>query len=344
MSRRKHRNPQGKTEHQERLIASLARQAPEAGEFAPLPPHEVTGISSPKLVNRPKFRGSVPRMRSLVFRPNQQVFMDTLQKPDTKIVTLIGPAGTGKTLLAVRKGLEGVLNGRFADLVLCRPLVEAGGEDMGYLPGNVDDKIGPYLEPFYDKLTAFLPELVLKALLAAKHISASPLAFMRGRTFSESMVIIDEAQNTTVEQIKMAVTRLGPFSKMVICGDPDQSDIRGMNGIQYLTQLLDREGARASEQGCHLCRLGVEDIQRNSVIPYLLDAFAQFRPILELRKEMASHPNDARLASLLERVLTHMVQQQGPVAARPRLTRSRAAPSLQQGDLFERAQVAVLQN
>lgn len=313
MSKRKDKNPNGKQEHRERLASNGQTDRPPISEttdsFAPLPNHLVFGISSTKLINRLKFRGNAPKMRPLVFRPNQQLFMDTLQQPDAKIVVLTGPAGTGKTLLAVRKALEGVLNGRFADLVLCRPLVEAGGEEMGFLPGDVNDKIGPYLEPFYDKLTAFLPDPTLKALLAAKHIIATPLAFMRGRTFSESIVIIDEAQNTTLEQIRMAVTRLGPFSKMVICGDPGQSDIRGMNGLQYITELFEREGTKAVENGCHICRLEVEDIQRNSVIAYLLNAFTEFNATLPRKMNPnGSHPNEARLASLLERTMNHILE------------------------------------
>jgi phosphate starvation-inducible protein PhoH and related proteins len=270
-------------------------------------PSSAAASAAAKLVNRPKYQGHAPKMRTLVYRPNQQRFIDTFQEPETKIIILIGPAGTGKTLMAVRKGLEGIINGRFADLVLCRPIVEAGGEELGSLPGTVDEKIGPYLEPFYDKLTAFLPEPMLKALLNAKHITATPLAYMRGRTFSESMVIIDEAQNTSIEQIKMAVTRLGPFSKMVICGDPDQSDIRGMNGLQYITSLFEREGEIASSNGCHVCRLGVEDIQRNSVIPFLLDAFTRFKASLDLKVERKSSNTEERVAALLERSMNYLM-------------------------------------
>jgi phosphate starvation-inducible protein PhoH and related proteins len=335
MSKRKQKNPNGKIEHQERLAAKHDEGIAKAQDssFTALPPQQVIGISSPKLVNRPKFQGNIPKMRSLIYRPNQQKFLDTLQLPDTKIVILTGPAGTGKTLLAVRKALEGVLNGRFADMVLCRPLVEAGGEQMGYLPGSVDDKIGPYLEPFYDKLTAFLPDSTLKGLLAAKHITAAPLAFMRGRTFSESVVIIDEAQNTTIEQMKMAVTRLGPFSKMVICGDPDQSDIRGMNGLQYLTALFGKEGASAEEHGCYVCHLEVEDIQRNSVIAYLLGAFAEYKASAPVKIDKTSS-QEIHLANLLERTMNHILNQQSP---RP-LTKSRVRTPHNhidsQGDLF----------
>jgi phosphate starvation-inducible protein PhoH and related proteins len=345
MSKRSKKNPNGKAEHQERLAAKQPEPAIQES-FSPLPNHPVQGISSPKLINRPKFRGNIPKMRPLVYRPNQQRFIDILQESQTKIVVLTGPAGTGKTLLAVRKGLEGILNGRFADMVLCRPLVEAGGEEMGYLPGSVDDKIGPYLEPFYDKLTAFLPEPVLKSLLNEKHIAATPLAFMRGRTFSESIVIIDEAQNTTVEQMKMAVTRLGPFSKMVICGDPDQSDIRGMSGLQYITALFQREGSKAEENGCYTCRLEVEDIQRNSVIAYLLGAFAEFKnsePMIKM-DEKPSNSHEVRLASLLEKTMAHIVKKE--MGRSPRKCRSRGTrgPQLLQGDFFSSPQTVVLSN
>jgi phosphate starvation-inducible protein PhoH and related proteins len=362
MSKRKDKNPNGKIEHQQRLEQSL-HEKPERVEtaFSPLPEHAVEGISSPKLINRPKFRANIPKMRSLVYRPRQQQFIDTIQNPDAKIVVLTGPAGSGKTLLAVRKGLEGVLNGRFADLVLCRPLVEAGGEQMGYLPGGVDDKIGPYLEPFYDKLTAFLPDPTLKSLLNEKHIAAAPLAFMRGRTFSESFVIIDEAQNTSVEQMKMAVTRLGPFSKMVICGDPDQSDIRGMNGLEsdirgmngleYISKLFEKEGAAAAGNGCHVCRLGMEDIQRNSVIAYLLKAFTDFKSSLPQKVERSgSHADETRLATLLERTLNQVIantakeEKELRPTSRIRNGRRPARPLLFQTDLFGAPAQVVLPN
>jgi phosphate starvation-inducible PhoH-like protein len=323
MSKRKEKNPNGKVQHQERLTTESQNPSPSN--------EPINGISSPKLVNRPKFRGNVPKMRPLIFRPNQQRFIDCIQNSETNIVILVGPAGTGKTLLAVRKGLEGVLNGRFADLVLCRPLVEAGGEELGFLPGGVDDKIGPYLEPFYDKLTAFLSDPVLKNLLAAKHITATPLAYMRGRTFSESMVIIDEAQNTTVEQIKMAVTRLGPFSKMVICGDPEQSDIKGMNGLEYLTKIFEKEGKQTEENGCYLCRLGIEDIQRNCVIPYLLEAFSKFKADKKVIDSKTTRTQEDQLAFILKKTLKFLIREENGGRSSSRIK----GPKLFQPELFE---------
>jgi phosphate starvation-inducible PhoH-like protein len=302
-------------------------------------PEEPVGTLSPKLVNRPKFQGNCPKLRRLVCRPNQQRFMDLLQHPQTNIVALLGPAGSGKTLLAVQKGLEGILNRRYADLVLCRPLIGAGGEEMGFLPGDVQDKIGPYLEPFYDKLTALLPATVLKSLIEAKHITAAPLAFMRGRTFSESLVILDEAQNATVEQIKMAVTRIGPFSKMVVCGDPDQSDIPGLNGLQYLAGVLEREN-QAAERGCGVCRLGMEDIQRNGVIPFLLEAFARnpARPPVKKPAARAQTSAHGGCAVLPEKALVRLLRMadsnQRGGGARRRASRSLDGPGLG-SDLFE---------
>src|ERR1700758_1774577 len=140
------------------------------------------------------------------------------------LVLALGPAGTGKTYLAIAKAVEALEAGKVGRIVLSRPAVEAG-ESLGFLPGDMNEKLAPYLRPLYDALTERLGTKRLKTMLAEGTIEIAPVAYMRGRTLSECFVVIDEAQNCTYGQIKMLLTRLGWRSTMVLTGDPDQTDL-----------------------------------------------------------------------------------------------------------------------
>ena len=154
--------------------------------------------------------------------PAQQQLMDAI---DSRALCLaLGPAGTGKTYLAIAKAVEALEAGKVQRIVLSRPAVEAG-ESLGFLPGDLNEKLAPYLRPLYDALTERLGTKRLKTLLAEGMIEIAPVAYMRGRTLSECFVVIDEAQNCTYGQIKMLLTRLGWRSTMVLTGDPDQTDL-----------------------------------------------------------------------------------------------------------------------
>jgi phosphate starvation-inducible PhoH-like protein len=169
--------------------------------------------------------------------PAQQQFMDAV---DTNSVVLaLGPAGTGKTYLAIAKAVEALESGKVTRIVLSRPAVEAG-ESLGFLPGDLQEKLAPYLRPLYDALTERLGTKRLKAMLADGIIEIAPVAYMRGRTLSECFVVIDEAQNCTYTQIKMLLTRLGWRSTMVLTGDPDQTDLLpGISGLADIAARLD---------------------------------------------------------------------------------------------------------
>ena len=169
--------------------------------------------------------------------PAQQQFMDAV---DTQSVVLaLGPAGTGKTYLAIAKAVEALEAGKVSRIVLSRPAVEAG-ESLGFLPGDLQEKLAPYLRPLYDALTERLGTKRLKAMLADGIIEIAPVAYMRGRTLSECFVVIDEAQNCTYTQIKMLLTRLGWRSTMVLTGDPDQTDLLpGISGLADIAAKLD---------------------------------------------------------------------------------------------------------
>jgi len=171
---------------------------------------------------------------------NQRRLIESLERH--QLVLAVGPAGTGKTYLAIAKAVEALEDGRVARLVLTRPAVEAG-ESLGYLPGDVGAKMSPYLRPLYDALGDRLGGKRLKALLADGSIEIAPVAFMRGRTLNNAYVVIDEAQNCTFGQLKMLLTRLGWHSTMVVTSDPDQSDLlaelSGLAEIARRLELLD---------------------------------------------------------------------------------------------------------
>jgi len=169
--------------------------------------------------------------------PTQQQLMDAI---DTQSVVLaLGPAGTGKTYLAVAKAVEALEGGKVQRIVLSRPAVEAG-ESLGFLPGDLNEKLAPYLRPLYDALTERLGTKRLKTMLAESVIEIAPVAYMRGRTLSECFVVIDEAQNCTYGQLKMLLTRLGWRSTMVLTGDPDQTDLLpGISGLSDIARRLE---------------------------------------------------------------------------------------------------------
>lgn len=170
--------------------------------------------------------------------PAQQRLMTAI---DERAVSLaLGPAGTGKTYLAIAKGVEAIEAGRVTRLVLSRPAVEAG-ESLGFLPGDLEQKLAPYLRPLYDALTERLGMKRLKTMLAEGIIEIAPVAYMRGRTLNDCFVVIDEAQNCTYTQLKMLLTRLGWRSTMVLTGDPDQTDLLpGMSGLRDVAERLEK--------------------------------------------------------------------------------------------------------
>jgi phosphate starvation-inducible protein PhoH and related proteins len=192
----------------------------------------------------------------------QQQFMDAV---DTHSVVLaLGPAGTGKTYLAIAKAVEALEAGKVTRIVLSRPAVEAG-ESLGFLPGDLNEKLAPYLRPLYDALTERLGTKRLKAMIADGVIEIAPVAYMRGRTLSECFVVIDEAQNCTYGQLKMLLTRLGWRSTMVLTGDPDQTDLLpGMSGLGDIANRLERVPE------IPVVRLGEADIVRHPLVASML--------------------------------------------------------------------------
>ena len=163
------------------------------------------------------------RKKTIVPRsPVQTVYMEAINRDD--MVFALGPAGTGKTYLAVAQAVAMLITGQVDRLILSRPAVEAG-ERLGFLPGDMKEKVDPYLRPIYDALYDMLPTEQVERRIASGEIEIAPIAFMRGRTLNDAFIILDEAQNTTPQQMKMFLTRFGMRSRMVICGDPNQTDL-----------------------------------------------------------------------------------------------------------------------
>jgi phosphate starvation-inducible PhoH-like protein len=198
--------------------------------------------------------------------PGQREYLTALRERD--MVFALGPAGSGKTYLAVAMGVSLLLAGKVERIVLSRPAVEAG-ERLGFLPGDMREKIDPYLRPLYDALHDMLPAEQIAKRMEAGDIEIAPLAFMRGRTLSHCYVILDEAQNTTAMQMRMFLTRLGEGSRMIVTGDPSQTDLpRGEK-----SGLADAVDTLAGIEGIRFVRLTSKDVVRHDLVTRIVEAY-----------------------------------------------------------------------
>jgi len=210
-------------------------------------------------------RGQV--IRAKTFR--QQQYINALRTSDLTFCT--GPAGTGKTFLAAMVAVKAVMNEEYERLILTRPAVEAG-ERLGFLPGDLQEKVNPYLRPLYDALHELLDPERIPHLMERGIIEVAPLAYMRGRTLSNAFVILDEAQNTTPAQMKMVLTRLGFNSRMVVTGDVTQTDLPSYqeSGLAKATRIL------AKVEGIEFCQLTKADVVRHALVQRIVAAYEQF--------------------------------------------------------------------
>jgi len=216
--------------------------------------------SPPGVMIRTRKKTIVPRS------PVQTVYMQSLARDD--MIFALGPAGTGKTYLAVAQAVAMLITGQVDRLILSRPAVEAG-ERLGFLPGDMKEKVDPYLRPLYDALYDMLPTEQVERRIASGEIEIAPIAFMRGRTLSDAFIILDEAQNTTPQQMKMFLTRFGMRSRMVICGDPNQTDLpRGVeSGLADAVAKLD------GIPKLSMVRFGAADVVRHPLVGRIVEAY-----------------------------------------------------------------------
>ncbi|CAM3990636.1 PhoH family protein [Helcobacillus massiliensis] len=210
-------------------------------------------------------RGRTIRPRTI----GQRDYVNAIE--ENTIVFGIGPAGTGKTYLAVAKAVRALLSKQVNRIILTRPAVEAG-ERLGFLPGSLNEKIDPYLRPLYDALHDMLDPESIPKLMGAGTIEVAPLAYMRGRTLNDAFIILDEAQNTSPEQMKMFLTRLGFNSTMVITGDITQVDLPGghPSGLRMVEKVLKKV------DDIEFCHLSAKDVVRHRLVSDIVDAYAQW--------------------------------------------------------------------
>jgi phosphate starvation-inducible PhoH-like protein len=214
----------------------------------------------PAIMIRTRKKTIVPRSAT------QTRYMHALASSD--VIFALGPAGTGKTYVAVAQAVQMLIQGQVARLILSRPAVEAG-ERLGFLPGDMKEKVDPYLRPLYDALYDMLPAEQVERRIASGEIEIAPIAFMRGRTLSDAFIILDEAQNTTPAQMKMFLTRFGQNSRMVVCGDPRQVDLPdiGKSG------LADAVGRLEGIEGIATIRFSAADVVRHPIVGRIVDAY-----------------------------------------------------------------------
>jgi len=220
--------------------------------------HDAT--EAPKVMIRTRKKTIVPRSAT------QVVYMEELARRD--MIFALGPAGTGKTYLAVAQAVSQLITGSVDRLILSRPAVEAG-ERLGFLPGDMKEKVDPYLRPLYDALYDCLPAEQVERRIASGEIEVAPLAFMRGRTLANAFIILDEAQNTTAAQMKMFLTRFGEGSRMVVCGDPKQVDLP----VPGVSGLADAVGRLEGIEGIAVVRFGVADVVRHPIVGRIVEAY-----------------------------------------------------------------------
>ena len=200
---------------------------------------------------------------------NQQQLIEAYEKND--MVFAVGPAGTGKTYLSIALAVKALKEKAIKKIILSRPAVEAG-EKLGFLPGDMKDKIDPYLQPLYDALEDMIPAVKLQDMMEKHIIQIAPLAFMRGRTLSDAAVILDEAQNTTSQQIRMFLTRMGMNTKMIITGDLTQIDLprEQRSGLKEALKILD------GVEGIGVVKLGQKDIVRHKLVTRIVNAYDKY--------------------------------------------------------------------
>ena len=201
---------------------------------------------------------------------NQQTLVDAFEKDN--MLFAVGPAGTGKTYLSIALAVKALKEKQVKRIILSRPAVEAG-EKLGFLPGDMKDKIDPYLQPLYDALEDMIPAVKLQDMMEKHIIQIAPLAFMRGRTLNDAVVILDEAQNTTTAQIKMFLTRMGWNTKMIVTGDLTQIDLpkNTRSGLGEAIKILD------GVEGISMIRMDDKDIVRHKLVTKIVKAFDKYK-------------------------------------------------------------------
>jgi phosphate starvation-inducible protein PhoH len=245
----------------------------------PKAPHtsdDNTADKSPYVFQREKI-GFDLNIKELPWTSRQKQIIDLFLRKDTRVMFLKGPAGASKTILAMYCGLQLLNSRRVSDMVLIRSAVESSDSKLGFLPGDVLDKFGVYLAPFNEKFAELLHTSQIKKLENDNRIVICPINFARGLHFSVKFVCCDEAQNLTIKELQTLLTRMGEFCKVIICGDPDQSDLpKDKSGFKRVYDLFDTNEAK--DLGIHCIELEEQDIMRSEICKYIVHKFKAIQP------------------------------------------------------------------
>ena len=223
--------------------------------------------TSPVIPQRDKIKNPL-KIRQIYLNEKEQQFMDLAMDKTVKIIFVSGPAGTAKTYMAVYSSLTLLNQRRVSDLIYIRSAVESSEAKLGFLPGEADEKMAPYIQPLMDKMAELLPKSDIDSLVKEQRISAIPVGFLRGLNWNAKVIITDEAQNMTYKELFTLITRTGEFSKVFILGDPEQSDINGRSGFIKLISYFEDEESR--QNGIHVFRLTDDDIVRSGLVKFII--------------------------------------------------------------------------
>ena len=230
--------------------------------------------TSPKVHQNEKIRESV-RIDERSLTPKQIELLNLLQNKTTKLVFISGPAGTSKTYTSILAGLNLLNQKRVSEIVYVRSIVESSDSKLGFLPGEMDEKMSPYIQPLIDKLEELLPKHDIDKLKKEERIHGFPINFLRGLSWNAKCIVADEAQNMTKKELPTLITRVGEFSKFFICGDPDQSDINGKSGFVPMMNIFDDEESR--NNGIYVFKFDEEDIVRSGLVKFILKKLKNVR-------------------------------------------------------------------
>jgi phosphate starvation-inducible PhoH-like protein len=231
------------------------------------PLNDINPDHSPVIPQRSKLK-SVLKIYKRELTSRQKEFLALAEDKSTKIIFVSGPAGTAKTFLSIFHALTMINEKRVSDLIYIRSAVECSDAKLGFLPGEADDKMSPYIQPLLDKLTEFLPKSDIDILLKEERVTGIPVGFLRGLNWNAKAIIADEAQNMTYKELLTLITRTGEFSKVFILGDPEQSDINGKSGFIKMVSHFDDDESR--QNGIHVFRFTEDDIVRSGLVQFII--------------------------------------------------------------------------
>ena len=232
--------------------------------------------TSPQVYQRDKI-GWTLNIRELPWTEKQKAFITLATHKDTRVIFLTGPAGTSKTTVAVRAALQLMNDKKIGEIIFIRAAVESGDSKLGMLPGDIDDKLGAYMTPFVDKLEELLCSGDRVKLGAEERLVYKPVNFCRGSSWTAKCVIVDEAQNLTLNELQTILTRIGKFSKVIVCADPDQSDLpyNKQGGFSTCAQIFDTDAAQS--MGIFSAKFTKDDIVRSELCKFVVETFDVYK-------------------------------------------------------------------